>query len=123
VSLEGKEVKLADLKPGTVLTLTASADDATTLVRIQTAAGRGGERQPPRPAQPRKGAEPAPQADRQQILDKYQAARPAANALAIYQLDWLPTLKAAKEQAAREGRPILLMVVTNTYGNLYTGHC
>jgi hypothetical protein len=125
VTIDGKEAKLADLKAGTVLLLTSSADDASMLVLIQTSGRRGNERQQPRPPQqqPRKGAEPATGADRQKILDKFQAARPDANALAIYQLDWAPTLKAAKEKAAKEARPILLMVVSNTFGDLYTGHC
>jgi hypothetical protein len=32
-------------------------------------------------------------------------------------------LKAAKEKAAREERPIFLVVVTNSFGDLYSGHC
>ena len=59
----------------------------------------------------------------QKILDKYRAYRPEAKDLVLYQLDWLPTLKAAKEEAAKGKRPILLMVVSNTNGNLLTGHC
>ena len=62
-------------------------------------------------------------AEVQKVLDKYRSAVPAAKDLAVYQLDWLPSLKAAKEKAAKEQRPILLMVVNNSYGNLYTGHC
>jgi hypothetical protein len=56
-------------------------------------------------------------------LDKYRLARPADKDLAIFQLDWVPTLKGATERAARERRPILLLVVTNSYGDLFTGHC
>jgi hypothetical protein len=59
----------------------------------------------------------------QTILNKYQSFRPADKDLAIFQLDWVPTLKDAKERAAQEQRPILLIVVTNSYGNLFTGHC
>lgn len=62
-------------------------------------------------------------AEVQAILDKYQAIRPDADDLSIYGLDWMPSLKAAREKAAKERRPILLMVVHNSYGNLYTGHC
>jgi hypothetical protein len=65
----------------------------------------------------------APNADVQKILDKYRLLRPADKDLAIFQLDWVPTLKEARERAAREQRPILLLVVTNSYGNLFTGHC
>jgi hypothetical protein len=61
--------------------------------------------------------------DVQKILDKYRLFRTADKDLAIFQLDWMPTLKDAKERAAKEQRPILLLVVTNSYGNLFTGHC
>ena len=65
----------------------------------------------------------APDGDVQKILDKYRRFRPADKDLAIFQLDWVPTLKYARERAAKEHRPILLLVVTNSYGNLFTGHC
>ena len=61
--------------------------------------------------------------DVQKILDKYRLLRPTDKDLAIFQLDWVPTLKDARERAAKEQRPILLLVVTNSYGNLVTGHC
>jgi hypothetical protein len=65
----------------------------------------------------------APDGDKQTILDKYRLFRPADKDLAIFQLDWVPTLKQARVRAAKEQRPILLLVVTNSYGNLFTGHC
>jgi hypothetical protein len=65
----------------------------------------------------------APDGDVQKTLDKYRLVRPADKDLAIFQLDWVPTLKEARERAAQEQRPILLLVVTNSYGNLFTGHC
>jgi hypothetical protein len=65
----------------------------------------------------------APDADVQKILDKYRLSRPADKDLAIFQLDWVPTLKEARGRAAKEQRPILLLVVLNSYGNLFTGHC
>ena len=65
----------------------------------------------------------APDGDVQKILDQYRLVRPADKDLAIFQLDWVPTLKEATERAAKERRPILLLVVTNSYGNLFTGHC
>lgn len=61
--------------------------------------------------------------DVQQVLDKHRAARPDVKDLAIFQLDWTLTLKEAKARAAKEKRPILLIVVTNSFGNMYTGHC
>ena len=65
----------------------------------------------------------APDGDVRTILDQYRRFRPADKDLAIFQLDWVPTLKDARERAAKERRPILLLVVTNSYGNLFTGHC
>jgi hypothetical protein len=64
-----------------------------------------------------------PDGDVQKILDKYRLFRPADKDLAIFQLNWVPTLKDARERATKEQRPILLLVVTNSYGNLFTGHC
>jgi hypothetical protein len=64
-----------------------------------------------------------PDGDVQKILDQYRLVRPKDKDLAIFQLDWVPTLKEARGRAAKEQRPILLLVVTNSYGNLFTGHC
>jgi hypothetical protein len=61
--------------------------------------------------------------DVKSALDKFQSVRPAAADLALYQLDWVPSLKAAKERAAREDRPIFLVVVTNSFGDFFSGHC
>ena len=47
----------------------------------------------------------------------FRAARPDAKDLAIFQLDWMPTLKEAKVKAAKEQRPILMIVVENSFGN------
>jgi hypothetical protein len=66
---------------------------------------------------------PAPDGDVQHILDRHRSFRPADKDLAIFQLDWVPTLKEARERAAKQQRPILLLVVTNSYGILFTGHC
>ena len=64
-----------------------------------------------------------PNADVTPVLGKYHAALPAERDLSVYRLDWVETLDEAKRKAAREQRPILLIVVTNSCGNLYTGHC
>jgi hypothetical protein len=76
-------------------------------------------------AEGKDGAGPpaAKNAEVQRVLDRYRTFRPADRDLAIYQLDWVPTLTEAKEKAAKEQRPIVLIVVTNSYGNMYTGHC
>lgn len=65
----------------------------------------------------------SPHADVKKVYEKYRAALPAPEDLTVYSLDWVPTFDEAKQKAAREGRPILLIVVTNSYGNLYSGHC
>ena len=65
----------------------------------------------------------APDGDVRKTLDQYRLVRPTDKDLAVFQLDWVPTLKDARERAAKEQRPILLLVVTNSYGNLFTGHC
>jgi hypothetical protein len=65
----------------------------------------------------------APNAEVQKVLERFRSAHPSDKDLAVFQLDWVPALKTAREKAAKEQRPILLLVVTNSYGNLYTGHC
>lgn len=63
------------------------------------------------------------QGEVRQILDAYQEVRPGAAELELYQLDWAPTLTAAKERAAKERRPIFLILVTNSFGDFASGHC
>jgi hypothetical protein len=65
----------------------------------------------------------ADQSDVKSVLDQFQSARPREADLALYRLDWMPTLEEAREKAAREGRPIFLVVVTNSFGDLFSGHC
>jgi len=59
----------------------------------------------------------------ERVLEKYRSVRPQAKDLAVYGLKWVPTRQAARERAGMEQRPVLLLVVTNSFGNLYTGHC
>ncbi len=47
------------------------------------------------------------------ILDRVRAARPADEALAVYRHDWAPTFDDALARAAKERRPVFLVVVTN----------
>jgi hypothetical protein len=70
-----------------------------------------------------KASSEAPNADVPKVLEKYRSARPGNKDLAIYTLDWVPTLKDAKKRAAKEKRPVLLLVVTNSYGDVHSGHC
>lgn len=58
-----------------------------------------------------------------EVLEKFRAIRPHEEDLAVYGLDWAPTLKEAKARAAKEHRPVFLIIVTNSFGNIYTGHC
>ena len=69
------------------------------------------------------GVHGADQSAVKSVLDKFKSVRPQEADLALYQLDWMPTLKAAKAKAAREERPIFLVVVTNSFGDLFSGHC
>jgi hypothetical protein len=64
-----------------------------------------------------------PEKEVERIMQDYRAALPSADDLGVFRLDWVATLDEAKRRAADERRPILLLVVTNSYGNLYTGHC
>lgn len=58
-----------------------------------------------------------------QALDRYRALRPTDDELAMYRLDWVSSLEAAKRHAAEENRPILVIAVHARYGDLFTGHC
>ncbi len=57
------------------------------------------------------------------ILDRYDAIRPSAKDLAMYRLDWAASLEDAQERAAREKRPVLLVIIHAKYGDLSSGHC
>ncbi len=65
----------------------------------------------------------APNEAVRRVLEKYRSARPAPGDLTVYCLDWVSTLQQAKEKAVKEQRPIFLAVVSNSFGNLFTGHC
>ena len=61
-----------------------------------------------------------------QAIERYaEASYPASKELAIYSLDWEPTLAAARARAKIEQRPIFFIMVTNFSGptNFYSGHC
>ena len=59
------------------------------------------------------------------IEQQAHAAYPSKKELAVYSLDWEPTLAAARKRAAAEQRPIFFIVVTNFTGptNFFSGHC
>ena len=58
------------------------------------------------------------------IQERFDAAKPDAKRLAFYSLDWAMSLEDAKERAAKEHRPILVILNTNiTAGtNFFSGH-
>ncbi|MEI6232770.1 MAG: hypothetical protein WCT04_06950 [Planctomycetota bacterium] len=58
------------------------------------------------------------------ISARFDAAKPDAKRLAFFSLDWCMNLKDAKERAAKEHRPILVILNTNiTAGtNFFSGH-
>ena len=58
-----------------------------------------------------------------QVLDRYRELKPTDDELAMYRLDWVNSLEAAKRRAAEESRPILVVAIHARYGDLFTGHC
>ncbi|MDP7010117.1 MAG: hypothetical protein QF685_01955 [Verrucomicrobiota bacterium] len=57
------------------------------------------------------------------ILDRYQVLRPQAKDLAMYRLDWAESLDVAMKRAARENRPVCLVIIFAKYGDMASGHC
>ena len=58
------------------------------------------------------------------IQTRFDDAKPDSQRLAFYSLDWAMSLKDAKTRAAKEHRPILIVLNTNiTAGtNFFSGH-
>ena len=67
----------------------------------------------------------APAQDReiQSVLDRYEDFRPGADDLAMYRIDWAPSLEEAQKRARREKRPVFLVIIHAQYGDLTSGHC
>ena len=57
------------------------------------------------------------------ILAGYQALRPTVKDLAMYRLDWEESLDSALKRAAKENRPICLIIIHAKYGDITSGHC
>jgi len=57
------------------------------------------------------------------VLKKCEAMRPGDQELAMYRLDWADSLEEAKQRAAKEGRPIFLVIIHAKYGDISSGHC
>lgn len=57
------------------------------------------------------------------ILDKARSLRPGEKELHLFQLDWASSFKEASRRAAKEKRPVFLVVNYAQYGDLKRGHC
>jgi len=68
-------------------------------------------------------AAPAQDSAVKMVLDRYEDFRPGADALAMYQLDWAPSLAVAQKRALSEKRPVFLVIIHAQYGDLTSGHC
>ncbi len=60
----------------------------------------------------------------QKVLDRFAAAKPGHEQLGFFTLDWAMNLSEAKQRAAKEHRPILLILNTNISAgtNFFSGH-
>ena len=56
-------------------------------------------------------------------LARYSELRPSDEDLVMYRLDWEPDYDAALRRAAKENRPVFVVVIYAKYGQLYSGHC
>ena len=59
----------------------------------------------------------------ERILARYQAIRPATKDLGMYRLDWADSLDVALKRAAKENRPVCLIIIHAKYGDIASGHC
>ena len=57
------------------------------------------------------------------VLERYADFRPQADDLAMYRIDWAPSLKEAQKRARLEKRPVVLVIIHAQYGDLTSGHC
>ncbi|MDE0595436.1 MAG: hypothetical protein OSB65_09330 [Roseibacillus sp.] len=57
------------------------------------------------------------------IFSRYEDFRPSERELTMYQLDWAESLEVALERAAKESRPIFLIIIHAHYGDIFSGHC
>ncbi len=57
------------------------------------------------------------------VLDRYEDFSPKADDLAMYRIDWAPSLKEAQKRALLEKRPVFLVIIHAQYGDLASGHC
>ena len=65
----------------------------------------------------------AEDADVKRILARYHSLRPSAKDLGMYRLDWANSLDVALKRAAKENRPVCLIIIHAKYGDIASGHC
>ncbi len=56
-------------------------------------------------------------------LARYGELRPSDDDLVMYRLDWESDYDAALRRAAKEKKPVFVVVIYAKYGELYSGHC
>jgi len=66
---------------------------------------------------------PAQDSTVKSVLDRYADFRPEAKELAMYRIDWAPSLEEAQKRALQEKRPVFLVIIHAQYGDLTSGHC
>jgi hypothetical protein len=68
---------------------------------------------------------PAQDPEVRKIRERFEAAKPSPEKLAIFSLDWAPSLTEAKARARKEGRPIFFIWLSNISAstNFFGGHC
>ena len=69
------------------------------------------------------GLTPAQDGEVKSVLDRYEDFRPQVDDLAMYRIDWAPSLEEAQKRARREKRPVFLVIIHAQYGDLTSGHC
>ena len=65
----------------------------------------------------------AEDASAKRILERYRALRPVPKDLGMYRLDWADSLDIALKRAAKEKRPVCLIIIHAKYGDIASGHC
>jgi len=60
----------------------------------------------------------AQNAQAKDIFSRYEDLRPSERELAMYRLDWAESLEVALERAAKESRPVFLIIIHAHYGDI-----
>ena len=60
----------------------------------------------------------AQNAQAKDIFSRYEDLRPSERELAMYRLDWAESVEVALERAAKESRPVFLIIIHAHYGDI-----